>query len=56
MSKTVLIVLGILILLMGIWGLFPSLAIAGDKDPVWHAILKIIVGVIATWVGVADKA
>lgn len=53
MSKTFLIVLGVLILIMGIMGL--TVEITGVKDPVWHAVAKIVVGLIAIAIGVADK-
>jgi len=53
MSKTFLIILGLLILIMGIMGL--TVVIAGVSDPVWHAVAKIVVGLIAIGIGVADK-
>lgn len=56
MSKTLLIILGVVILIMGIWGLVPAWSIAGVTDPGWHAIAKIVVGLIAIYVGTTDKA
>lgn len=53
MSKTFLIIVGILILVMGIMGL--TVVIADVKDPVWHAVAKVVVGLIAIGIGVADK-
>lgn len=53
MSKTVLIIVGVLVLLMGIAALVPSWTLA--TEPAWHAWVKIVVGVIAIWVGAADK-
>lgn len=53
MSKTFLIVIGVLILIMGILGL--TVVIAEVRDPVWHAVLKIVVGLIAIAIGVTDK-
>ena len=52
MSRTVLIIVGILIIAMGLLGLITSY---WYKDPVWHAILKIVVGIIAVAVGASDK-
>ncbi len=54
MSKSVLIIVGILILVMGVLGLF--VVWFGVKDPVWHAVAKIVVGLIAIYVGATDKA
>ncbi len=49
-AKWLLIIIGILLIVMGIMGYlgvpYPAL-----KDPVWHAALKIIVGLIAIWGG-----
>lgn len=53
MSKTFLIILGVAIVVMGIMGL--TVVISGVEDPAWHAVLKIVVGLIAIGVGVADK-
>lgn len=53
-TKITLIAVGLIILLMGIWG-----AVApgwqGVQDPMWHAVLKIIVGLVAIIVGFMDK-
>jgi len=53
MSKNALIVLGILVLVMGLAALF--FTYFDVKDPVWHAVLKIIVGIAAIGIGVSDK-
>lgn len=53
MSKTFLIILGVLLLIMGILGL--TVEIAGVANPVWHAVAKIVVGLIAIGIGVADE-
>ncbi len=55
MSKTFLTILGVVIIAMGIWGLIPAWRIADVVDPSWHAIVKIIVGVIAVYVGLTDS-
>ena len=54
MSRTTLIVLGIVVLLMGVAALIPSLELA--TEPTWHAIAKVVIGIIAIWIGAADKA
>jgi hypothetical protein len=53
-SRTVLIIVGIIVLLMGILGLVPSIGMG--SEPTWHAILKILVGLVAIGVGYMDKA
>lgn len=53
MSKTVLIIVGLLVLLMGIAALVPGWTLA--TEPAWHSWAKIVVGVIAVWVGAVDK-
>jgi len=53
MSKTFLIIVGVLIVVMGIMGL--TVVISGVEDPAWHAVAKIVVGLIAIGIGVADK-
>jgi len=52
-SKWVLIVVGVLVLLMGVMAMIPSLEIG--TEPMWHAIVKVIVGIIAIAVGFMDK-
>lgn len=51
-AKWLLYIIGILLILMGIMGYlgvpYPAL-----KDPVWQSALKIIVGLIAIWGGMA---
>jgi hypothetical protein len=56
MAKTTLIILGVVIVLMGIWGLIPAWRISGAIDPAWHAVVKIVVGLIAIYIGAADKS
>ncbi|MBU7012596.1 MAG: hypothetical protein HXS46_18090 [Theionarchaea archaeon] len=51
-SKMVLMIVGIIVLLMGILGLVPSLDYA--SEPSWHAVLKIIIGLVALYVGYTD--
>jgi cytochrome c biogenesis protein CcdA len=52
MSRTVLIIVGIILVAMGILALVDwDLA----TEPAWHAWLKIIIGVIAVIIGAADS-
>jgi uncharacterized membrane protein HdeD (DUF308 family) len=53
MSKVVLIIIGIIVLIMGIMGLVPGLEIG--SEPMWHAILKTVIGAFGLVVGLADK-
>ena len=41
---------GLLFLLMGVWGLIPGQTIG--YEPPWHAVLKIILGAIVAWIGI----
>lgn len=52
-SKVVLMIVGILVLLMGILGLAD--VSASFAEPSWHAILKILLGLVALVVGYMDK-
>lgn len=53
MSKTTLIIIGIVLVLMGIGALIPSIGLA--TEPVWHAVAKILIGIVAVGIGMADK-
>jgi len=53
MSKTVLIIIGVLVLLMGIAGVIPVWGMV--TEPTWHAIVKIVVGLVGIYVGATDK-
>jgi len=52
-SKPILIIVGIIVLLMGILGI--ANVSASFSEPSWHAILKILVGLIALVVAYMDK-
>jgi uncharacterized membrane protein HdeD (DUF308 family) len=58
MSKKILLIVGIVIILMGVWGLLSNFTptIAYIYDPLWHGILKIIVGAFCMIVALKDKA
>ena len=51
--KITLIVVGALLLIMGIAGL-PGVSDIGT-EPEWHAILKIIIGIVAVGIALMDK-
>lgn len=59
MSKTFLMVVGVLVALMGFWGLGVYMgwlpAVAEVVDPWWHAALKIVLGLAAVYVAYTDK-
>jgi uncharacterized membrane protein HdeD (DUF308 family) len=46
MTKTVLMVVGVLLVVMGIWAAVPAWEISGVVMPLWHAIITIVVGVV----------
>lgn len=57
MSKTVLMVIGIVVLLMGLGALtgwWPTW-LGVIVEPTWHMWLKVVVGVVAIWVSYADQ-
>ena len=59
MSKTFLMVLGVLVVLMGLWGLGVYLdwlpSVSGVVDPWWHSALKVVLGLVAVYVSYTDK-
>jgi uncharacterized membrane protein HdeD (DUF308 family) len=57
MSKKVLLGIGILIVLMGVWGILSNYypKIANVYDPLWHGIFKLIAGTFCIAVALKDK-
>lgn len=53
MTKIALIILGILVALMGVLGVIPGIALG--TEPVWHAVVKIIIGLVAVIIGLMSK-
>jgi len=53
LTKLTLIVVGILLLVMGIAGL-PGISDMGT-EPDWHAILKIVIGIVAVLIALMEK-
>ena len=49
MKRVTLILVGIFVCLMGILGLVPGLTLG--SEPGWHAVLKILVGLVAIFIG-----
>ena len=53
MSKITLIIVGILLVIMGLSGIWSWFGLGGE--PLWHAILKIALGIIAVLIGAWTK-
>ena len=53
LTKMTLIIVGILLLVMGIAGL-PGISDMGT-EPDWHAILKIVIGIVAVLIALMEK-
>jgi hypothetical protein len=54
MVRISLIILGILVAVMGILAVIPGISMG--SEPLWHSIVKIIVGAVAVIIGVVKKA
>lgn len=52
-NKLLLMIVGVIILLMGILGAVPGIDIG--TEPIWHAALKIIVGLVVVIVAYVNK-
>jgi len=57
MSKKILLIVGLAIIVMGIWGILSNYisSLWITYDPLWHGILKLIVGVFCVFVAIKDK-
>jgi hypothetical protein len=53
MTKYTCIILGLVVALMGVAGLIPSWELG--TEPMWHAIAKIIIGLVAIVIPFVDK-
>lgn len=53
MVKLLLMVYSWLLLIMGILGVIPGIQIG--TEPAWHAVLKIILGIVGIWVSMGKK-
>lgn len=52
-KKTVLLVVGILIIAMGVLALIPNLSMG--TEPLWHTIAKIVVGVVSVIIALTSS-
>ena len=52
-SKVSLIIVGIILVVMGAMALIPTLMIG--FEPVWHAVAKIVIGIIAVIIPFTEK-
>jgi uncharacterized membrane protein HdeD (DUF308 family) len=48
MKKRVLLIISIVVILMGVLALIPGINLG--SEPWWHAVLKIVVGLVGVWV------
>lgn len=53
MVGKLLLVYSIIITIMGILGLLPGITLG--TEPIWHAIVKVILGIIGIWVSRSQK-
>ncbi len=53
LTKVSLIIVGILVLVMGVMAVIPALSIG--TEPIWHAIVKMVVGAVAVIIGILAK-
>ena len=52
-KKTLLLVVGILVIAMGVMALIPSLGMG--TEPIWHTIAKLVLGVAAVYVALTRE-
>jgi len=55
MSKLLLMIVGVGLIVMGLWAAVPSLAVGGAVMPLWHALVTIVVGVVCVAVSAQEK-
>lgn len=53
MVRILLLIYSWIFLVMGILGLIPGLNLG--TEPVWHALLKVILGIVGIWASTAKK-
>jgi hypothetical protein len=53
-ARIALIVVGLITLVMGVMG--ATTVMYGVADPMWHAVFKIVVGLIAVGIGLVEKS
>lgn len=52
-KKTLLLVVGILVIAMGVMALIPSLGMG--TEPIWHTIAKLVLGVVAFFIALTNE-
>lgn len=52
-NRVLLMIVGVIVLIMGILGAIPSIEIG--TEPIWHAALKIIVGLVVIAIAYMNK-
>lgn len=52
-KKTVLLIIGLLIIAMGVLALIPSMSMG--SEPKWHSIAKLVVGVVAVFIALTNE-
>ena len=52
-KKTVLLVAGILVVVMGVLALIPSVSLA--TEPIWHTAAKLVLGVVAVGLALSNS-
>ncbi|MEN3202111.1 MAG: hypothetical protein ABDK87_00070 [Atribacterota bacterium] len=53
MVRILLLIYSWVLLIMGILGLIPGLNLG--TEPVWHALLKVILGIVGIWASMVKK-
>jgi hypothetical protein len=53
-ARIALIVVGLITLVMGVMG--ATMVMYGVVDPMWHAVFKIVVGLIVVGIGLVEKS
>ncbi|MBN2603874.1 MAG: hypothetical protein JXA91_07075 [Candidatus Thermoplasmatota archaeon] len=54
-NRILLMIVGAIILVMGILGALPDDILNIGTEPIWHAIIKIVIGLIAIGIAYTNK-
>jgi len=54
-NRILLMIVGLIVLVMGILGALPDDMLDMGTEPIWHAILKIIIGIVAIGLAYINK-
>jgi|GEM_PF-482504 len=52
-KKTVLLIIGLLIIAMGVLALLPGMSMG--SEPMWHTIAKLVLGVVAVFIALKNE-